>query len=256
MLLSIENLTVTYPGEHEAITALRNVSLEVHEGEIVGILGESGSGKTTLGLAILGLLGPRVKTQGTIRICGAGMTGKSEAAWRKVRGSAVSAVFQDPRPTLNPLMRVSSQIDEVIRVHAGGSRTIRNGEAARLLRLAGVADTRRLLRAWPHELSGGECQRVAIAQALACRARLLVADEPTASLDTVTQLHILDTLAELVRNEVRSLILISHNPAVLARLAGRVLVLQRGEVVEAGPANQILRFPAAAYTRTLVQHAG
>ena len=254
-LLGIEDLRVSYRGAG-AVDALRGVSIRILSGENIGVLGESGSGKTTLGLAVLGLLGARTRVSGSIRFRGREMVKAAESEWRRVRGAGISAVFQEPRASLNPVLRIESQIGEVVRAHSRATRLNRGAEVDRLMGLAGLADRERLRRAWPHQLSGGECQRVAIAEALACHPALLIADEPTASLDSVSQLHVLETLRTLARGGVCSLLLISHDPAILATIVDTVFVLRAGQVVERGPAEQVLRFPANAYTRSLVQRAG
>jgi peptide/nickel transport system ATP-binding protein len=227
----------------------------VHQGERVGILGESGCGKTTLSRAVVGLLPRDAHISGSIRLQGQEMVGGDEVQWRQVRGRLVTVIPQDSGPALNPVMRVRDQVLEVLRIHSKPPRHERVSAVRALLAAAGIHDLERIERAWPYQLSGGECQRVAIAQAFACAAPLLIADEPTASLDTVTARRVLDTLRELVQRERRALILISHDAALLARSVDRVVVLRDGVVVEDGDALSVLCRPRSEYTSGLVRDA-
>ena len=195
-----------YPG---GACALGGVSLSVAEGERVGLLGESGSGKSTLGLAVLGLIDPSARVSGEVRF----------------RGRRMSAVFQEPAQALNPVLRIGRQMAEVLRAH----RSAETVESA--LSVGGFDDVGRVARSYAHQLSGGECQRVSIALALACRPDLLIADEPTASLDSIAQVRILDLLA---REHRGAMLFVSHDPAVLYRMTDRIVVLRQGAVVEQG----------------------
>ncbi len=206
-LLTMVDLCVRYKSGGDVLS---NVSLSIADGESVGLLGESGSGKTTLALAALELLPPTAAVSGRLFFRG-------REFGPSVRGHGITAIFQEPQAALNPVLRIGTQIAQACRAHGFDHSP---AEIDRLLNLAGLGDVK---RAWPNELSGGECQRVCIALALACRPQLLIADEPTASLDSIAQARVLDVLAGLIRQRLCSLLLISHDPALLCRITHRVI---------------------------------
>ena len=254
-LAKIRGLEVTYqcPGRRP-VKALGGISFQIGQGESLGIVGESGSGKSTLGHAILRLL-PRdtASVRGEIYFDGLNLATASERALEKIRGERIGMIFQQAGMALHPLMRVLGQVTEVIRAHRRWRRGRCADEAMLVLERVFGNECRRVSQAYPHQLSGGEKQRVAIAQALACGPQLIIADEPTASLDAVWQAEILGLFRELRSARRVSLLFITHNPEILPELADRVLVLRGGELVEEGELREVCREPRAAYTAELLQ---
>ena len=253
-LLEVQDLAVRYePPGGSAVPALDGVDLELAEGETVGLAGESGSGKTTLLLAILGLL-PRAARvwRGQVLWRGHDLLARSERERRAVRGAEIALVFQDPSLALNPFRRVGSQVLDVIAAHRACARAEARARVTRALAEVGFADPAAVQDAYPHELSGGQRQRVAIAQALVCRPALLLADEPTASLDSVTQAEIRALLVLLQRERGLAVLLVSHELRSIAAVASRVAVMYAGRVVEGGRTAQVFGAPAHPYTRGLL----
>lgn len=261
-LLEVRDLTVHYDageddGDDAPVVAVDNLSLDVRSAEVVGILGESGCGKSSLALALLGLLAPGgTIVGGSVRFQGQELMGLAESELRRLRGAEISLIFQEPALALHPTRRVGEQIVEVIRAHDPSrerGRRRRHRETARELLLeVGFRPEDAIYHAFPHELSGGQRQRIVIAQALACRPELVIADEPTASLDSATQGQILDLLGKLRERLGVAFLLISHDPLVLEALADRVLVMYAGRRVEEGPRDQILAAPLHPYTAGLL----
>jgi peptide/nickel transport system ATP-binding protein len=253
-LLRVRGLSASYSSsKQDSALALREVSLEVASGEIVGILGESGSGKSTLALSILGLLPPNAQVTGSVLLKGEDLIRFDESCWRAIRGAKIAMIFQEPALSLSPVMRVGDQIAEVMRAHLPGNRKRRELECKALLKEVRLDDVDRIYAAYPHQLSGGELHRVAIAEALACRPKLVIADEPTRSLDASVQADVLGALREVNRNFGSALIFITHNPALLADFADRVLVMYAGKIVEDGPVSRVFRRPLHPYTKGLLQ---
>jgi ABC-type glutathione transport system ATPase component len=224
-LISVRNITVP---------VLSDVWFQVDPGTIVGLFGESGCGKTTLALALLNLLpAPRYRVRGSVQLRNFELLSASESQLERVRGAEISLVFQDPLLALNPVLRVRDQVAEVMRAHG------RKDGLESLFGLVGLPATPRILDAYPHELSGGERQRVVIAQALACRPALVIADEPFTALDAVRVVELSSLFREL-RDKLRiSFLLISHSPGVLARTADQVLIMHAGRIVERGTPGQV-----------------
>jgi oligopeptide/dipeptide ABC transporter ATP-binding protein len=254
-LLTVSGLTVKYGGGAQSATALQTVNFELAPGEIVGILGESGSGKSTLALSILGLLPAKASVEGSIQFQNQDLLQVDESCWQTIRGARISMIFQEPGLALNPVMRVGDQVAEVIRAHRRGGRKIQKQTAAAILGEVRLSDTDRIYKAYAHQLSGGQLHRVAIAQAVACRPQLLIADEPTRSVDVTVQAEILDVLRDVNRKFGSALIFITHNPALLAGFADRAIVMYAGRIVEDGPVNQVFRRPMHPYTKGLLQLA-
>lgn len=251
-LLTVSSLTVatsTEPGKRSSI--LSDVSFTIAHGEVLGVLGESGAGKTTLGRALLRLLPQNFEVlAGTIALDGSQLLGMTEEEMRSLRGDRISTAFQDCS-SLNPVLRVEHQVVEIVRAHRNWKKSRCREEARAILQLVGLGEER-LFSAYPHQLSGGQKQRVAIAQALVCGPQLLIADEPTASLDPVTTLEILALIESLSHERRMAVLFISHQPAVLACIADRVAVLYGGQIVEEGPAQAVLTSPLHPYTRALL----
>jgi oligopeptide/dipeptide ABC transporter ATP-binding protein len=252
--LSVRELTVRYAGQ-QSLWALSKVSFALAPGEIVGILGESGSGKSTLALSLLGLLPAKSKVEGSIWFQDRELLAMDESAWRVIRGAKISMIFQEPGLALSPVMRVGDQIAEVIRAHRSGSRKIRKRECEAMLEQVRLFDVERIYKAYPHQLSGGQLHRVAIAQAVACRPDLVIADEATRSLDVTVQSEIMDVLREVNRRFGTAILFITHNPALLAGFADRVIVMYAGRIVEHGSVTQVFGRPLHPYTKGLLQLA-
>ncbi|CAH1694971.1 murein tripeptide ABC transporter/oligopeptide ABC transporter ATP binding subunit OppD [Hyphomicrobiales bacterium] len=248
-LLSIDNLRIAIAG----IDVVDGVSLTADEGRILAIVGESGCGKSLTALSILRLL-PRAArvTGGTIDLEGTDLIRISDGELQTIRGNRASIIFQEPIASLNPLMRVGTQVEEALRLHRGLSHKEARREAVAMLASVGIPDPERRAHQYPFEMSGGMCQRVMIAAALICRPRLLIADEPTTALDVTIQAQILDLMKRL-RDEVgTSIIIITHDMGVVAEMADDVAVMYGGRVVEKGTADAVFSEPAHPYTRLLL----
>ena len=247
-LLEICDLTVRY-GD---FTAVRNANLTVARGDVLGIVGESGSGKTTMGTTVLGLLPGSASVEGEIRFDGRDLRVCSARELRRLRGAEIAAVFQNPGTALDPAYTVGDQIAEVFRAHKRVGRREARSEAVRLLREVGIPAPEERLRSYPHQLSGGMNQRVAIAIAIALNPTLLIADEPTSALDVTVQAQILRLLRALMAERAGAVILISHDLGVVAQLSNRVAVMYGGEIVEQAPVRKLFAQPGHPYTRRLL----
>jgi oligopeptide/dipeptide ABC transporter ATP-binding protein len=253
----VRELTVTYSSEHgEPVHALDGVSIKVRTGEIVGILGESGCGKSTLASALLRLLAPNAKCEsGTILLRGRDLLNLSERELRAIRGREISLIPQDPALSLNPVMTVGSQVGEVLRAHLPLTPQQRRERVMELFREVGFDHPEEIYSAYPHQLSGGQRQRIAIAQAVACRPALLIADEPTSKLDPTLQAEIVALLSQIRRQHGTAILVISHDPALFAGFADRIAVMYAGRIVEVGSSAEIFGRPLHPYTQALVRIA-
>jgi peptide/nickel transport system ATP-binding protein len=248
-MLSIRDLHIRF-GAHEAV---RGISFDLPAGHTLGLVGESGSGKSVTALSILRLLDPSADVRGDIFFEEKNLHTLPDAALRQVRGGHIGMVFQDPSAALNPALRCGTQVAEIIRLHHPNTSTHEAHERAlHLLEQVQLADPQRIAKSYPHQLSGGEQQRVLIAHAIACGPRLLIADEPTTALDVTVQRSILDLLVRLRADLGLAVLLISHDLGVVGQLADSVAVLQNGCIVEYGPTDQVLRQPTHPYTRGLL----
>jgi ABC-type glutathione transport system ATPase component len=231
---------------------LRGVDFELAPGEIVGLLGESGCGKSTLALAILRVLTPGAQVEGSVGFAGANLLRLSNREIRRIRGRRIALVFQESGLALNPVLKVGTQITEILRAHTRSDARERRVQALSLLEQVELKDPSRILDSYPHQLSGGQAQRVLLAQALAASPDLMIADEPTASLDPTTQREVLTLLAKLRRERGLGLLFITHNPALLPDFADRVLVMSEGRIIESGAVPDVFRSPTTAFTKALV----
>jgi peptide/nickel transport system ATP-binding protein len=247
-LLSIRDLAVDFGGA----PALRGVSFDVHPGEALGLVGESGCGKSVTWLAALGLLPKKARVTGRVTLRGEEMLGAKPARLDHLRGGTVAMIFQDPASSLNPVHRIGKQIVEALALHQGLRGAAARAEAKRLLDQVGMPDAARRLDAYPHELSGGQNQRVMIAMALAGQPELLVADEPTTALDVTIQAQILDLLQALRRDRNMALVLITHDLGVVAETCERVAVMYAGRIVEEAPVDRLFAAPAHPYAQGLL----
>ncbi|MET9090209.1 ABC transporter ATP-binding protein [Streptomyces sp. NPDC004237] len=250
-VLSLRGVRITDQAQGREI--VHGVSFDLAPGRTVGIVGESGSGKTLTCRAALGILPPHFEvTEGTIEIAGTDIATLSARRWTELRGTTVSAVFQDPASYPNPSIRVGAQIAEVVRVKLGVKRRDARQRALDLLDAVRLRDPELVYGQYPHELSGGMLQRVLIATAVAADPLVLIADEATTALDVTVQAEILDLLADLRERTGLALALVSHDLALVAQWCDEVLVMRRGEVVEQGPTHTVLREPRHEYTRLLI----
>jgi peptide/nickel transport system ATP-binding protein len=256
MLLSIQDLRVEFRAAERGaapVVAVDGVSFDLAENRTLALVGESGSGKSVTAMAIVGLLPDNAMRSGRIRFDGRELVGAEPRALRALRGREIACVFQDPMGSLNPVFTVGEQIAEPLRLHMGLSRRAARDRAAELLAEVGLNDALRRLDSHPHELSGGQQQRVMIAMALACRPRLLIADEPTTALDVTVQRQIIDLLAGLKDRYRMSLLFISHDLGLVGEIADSVVVMRGGRVRERGDAAEVFARPADAYTRALLE---
>jgi len=252
-LLSVRDLQVTFPSNRGPSRVVQGVSFEVAEGEALGIVGESGSGKSITSLALLGMVPKPGAVDGDILFEGRDMRSLGEKDLRAIRGSKLSMIFQDPMTSLNPFLPVWVQIAEVTREHLGHSRAQARDHAVHMLETVGIPDAGARASQYPHQFSGGMRQRVMIAISLACKPRLLIADEPTTALDVTIQAQILDLLRERRRDSRAALILITHDLGIIAENADRVLVMYAGRIMESAPAAELFRNPQNPYTRALLR---
>ena len=253
-LVRVRDLAVDFASGEETVRAVSGVSFDIGRGETVALVGESGSGKSVTALSILQLLPYPAASHpsGSIEVDGVDTVGASGRVLRRIRGNRVSMIFQEPMTSLNPLHTIGRQVAEALTLHRGLPRHRARARARELLEMVALGAAARRLDAFPHELSGGQRQRVMIAMALACEPDLLIADEPTTALDVTVQAQILALLAELQRRLGMAMLLITHDLAIVRRIADRVCVMRGGAIVEEGPADRIFRAPAHAYTRMLL----
>ncbi len=249
--LEVRELTVCIPTEKGIVRPVSGVSLDVPRGSITGIVGESGCGKSMTARAIMGLLKyPAKVTEGSVRLCGREITCLPEKERRRIRGAEISMIFQEPMTSLNPVMRVGRQVEEAILLHEDCSREEARRRALEMFREVEIPEPESRLRCFPHQLSGGLRQRVMIAMAMVCRPKLLIADEPTTALDVTVEAQILKLLEKL-REGGTSVLVISHNLGVIARVCDSVCVMYAGRILEQAETETIFRRPAHPYTRGL-----
>ncbi len=250
--LEVSGLTVAIGGTE----LLHDISFSLEPGERLGFIGGSGSGKTLTALAVAGLLPEEAEIRGSIRLGDVELVGKPDAELASLRGDRIGMVFQEPKTALNPLHRLGRQMTEALALHYSLSRSERREAALRLAARVGLKEPDRIVRAYPHEVSGGQRQRAAIAAAIATRPGLLLADEPTTALDVTVQRGVLQLFRDLTEGDDTSLVFITHDLAVMAEVAERVLVFDAGSVVEDAAVAQILESPQHPITRALINAAG
>ena len=255
--LSVQNLTVSSQRSGQAITVVDRVSFDLREGEVLAIMGASGCGKTKTAEAVMRLL-PRSGWSvhaDAIELDGSNLAGLNEAGMRRVRGRQMSMIFQEPLTALDPVFTVGNQLGSVFRRHRGQTRKEARRSAAAILGDVGFADTTHIMHSYPHQLSGGMRQRVMIAMAMACRPRVLIADEPTTALDVTTQAQVLGQLTGLGQERGTSILLITHDPGIVAQYCDRAVVMLEGRVVEEATVPDLFARPRHAYTRGLLATA-
>jgi len=252
-LLSVQDMTIALPKGADRPHAVKGVSFDLAPGEILCIAGESGSGKSVLSSALMGAVPKALRlTSGRILLGDIDLATLSEKALRSIRGRQIAMIFQEPVAALNPAMKIGAQIEEVFKLHANLSERERQVRVRDLMHATHLPNIERILNAYPHQLSGGQCQRVVIAMALAMQPKLLIADEPTTALDVTTQAQILRLVRELRDQHGHGIIFITHDFGVVADIADRVAVMRHGEIVEIGEAKQILTAPQHPYTKELI----
>ena len=253
-LLDVKELSVRFGDKHTPFKAVDRISYQVAQGEVLGIVGESGSGKSVSSLAIMGLIDhPGRVSAESLQFENTDLLTLESKAKRQLIGADVAMIFQDPMTSLNPAYTVGFQIMEALKTHEGGTKKARKDRTLELLRLVGIPDPESRIDVYPHQLSGGMSQRVMIAMAIACRPKLLIADEPTTALDVTIQAQIMELLLELQKKECMSLILITHDLALVAESADRIIVMYAGQIVEEGTAKDIFREPKHPYTQALLR---
>ena len=255
-LLEVEHLTVSFPVRQgdafTSVDAVRDVSFRIAEGESLGLVGESGSGKSVTSLAIMRLLPTEASLKGLITFAERDLSAMSDDDIRALRGREIAMIFQEPMTALNPVMRVGDQVAEAVIAHNRVSKREAWTRAVEALRTVAIPEPDRRARDYPHQLSGGQRQRVMIAMAVVNRPKLLIADEPTTALDVTVQAQILDLVAELRQNFGLAMLFISHDLAVVSRVSDRLAVMYGGQIVEAGPSNEVFRHPLHPYTTGLM----
>ena len=253
-LLDVKELSVHFGDKNTPFKAVDRISYQVAQGEVLGIVGESGSGKSVSSLAIMGLIDhPGRVSAKSLQFENTNLLTLESKAKRQLIGADVAMIFQDPMTSLNPAYTVGFQIMEALKTHEGGTKKARKDRTLELLRLVGIPDPESRIDVYPHQLSGGMSQRVMIAMAIACRPKLLIADEPTTALDVTIQAQIMELLLELQKKECMSLILITHDLALVAEAADRIIVMYAGQIVEEGTAKDIFREPKHPYTQALLR---
>ena len=250
-LLRVENLRVAFETDAGEVPAVRGVDFAIRAGETVALVGESGCGKSVSAMSLVRLTSGRISA-GAIRFQGQDLQALSEPEMRRVRGAQIGMIFQEPMTSLNPVFTIGRQIEEVLVLHQKLSAQAARAQALELLSRVGIPSPERRAQQYPHELSGGMKQRVMIAMAIACRPKLLIADEPTTALDVTIQAQIMELLRSLKQEFGMAVLLITHDLGVVAHFAQRVLVMYAGKIVEQGTVRDIFKRPAHPYTRALL----
>ncbi|MBD1559006.1 ABC transporter ATP-binding protein [Vibrio sp. S9_S30] len=248
VILDVRNMSVAL-GPHLAV---KDVNYQIKAGEILGIVGESGCGKSLTSLSVMGLLDKKLKLSGEILFEGENLVGMSEKRYQKIRGEGIGMIFQEPMTALNPVVTVGEQVAEMFIIHEGASKPEAMNRAIEMLKQVHIPHPEKRAKAFPHELSGGMRQRVMIAMALACKPKVLIADEPTTALDVTVQAQVLDLLEELRETTGTAIQFISHSLGVVSQISDRVMVMYAGQVVELADVNEIFDNPQHPYTQALL----
>ena len=255
VLLKVDELrTEFFSSKTSSVTAVDKVSFDIYKGEILGLVGESGCGKSVTSLSVMQLLKdtPGKVTHGQVLLDGKDLLKMSDAEIRSIRGGRMSMIFQEPMSALNPSMRIDRQMMETIMLHTDKNKEQARAHAADMLKKVGIPDPARVLKNYPHQLSGGMSQRVMIAMALSCDPELLIADEPTTALDVTIQAQILDLMKKLQKEAQSSILLITHDLGVVAEMCSRVIVMYAGKIVEEAPVGPLFNSPTHPYTQGLI----
>ncbi len=253
-LLAVETLNISFYKDAIEKQIIKNISFEIEPNEIIAVVGESGSGKSISSLAVMGLLPKAISkiTSGSIVFNNRNLVELSDKDFQKIRGKEIAMIFQEPMSSLNPSMRCGKQVEEILNKHSKLSSTEIKAEVLNLFKKVKLPNPSRIYKAYPHEISGGQKQRVMIAMAIACKPKLLIADEPTTALDVTVQKEILELLKDIQKETKMSILFISHDLSLVSELAGRVLVMYKGEIVEQGTTEAIFNTPKHNYTKALI----
>ena len=253
-LLSVQNLSVSFLSKKEETKVLHNLSFELHPDEILGVVGESGSGKSVSSLAIMGLLPKGISkiTSGNIEFEEQQLIPGTKGSFQNIRGNAIAMIFQEPMSSLNPSMKCGQQVEEILKQHTALSKKDIKNEVINLFEKVKLPEPQRIYKTYPHQISGGQKQRVMIAMAIACKPKLLIADEPTTALDVTVQKEIIELLKEIQAETKMSVIFISHDLSLVSEIANRVLVMYKGRIVEQGETHSIFKNPQHSYTKALI----
>lgn len=249
-MLKIENLSVCYEGNQDP--SVQGFNLTMKKGEIVGIVGESGSGKSTVLKTVLGALPNTAKITGAIDLQGESLLAQSPSQWQKMRGTKLSLIFQDSSSALNPIRKIGPQFEEYIQQHSTLDSKAARQKAEEMLIKMRLPDAKSIMDSYPHQLSGGMCQRVGIAMAMTFNPELLLADEPTSALDVVTQQQIVEELLLLRKSYHTSILLVTHNLAMAAYMSDQLVVMEKGVVVDCGTVLEVIESPTSDYTKRLL----
>ena len=252
-LLDIDNLRVTFTTADGDVNAVNGISYQIDAGETLAIVGESGSGKSQSAFAAMGLLAKNGRASGSVKFDGTELLTLSDTALNKVRSNQIAMIFQDPMTSLNPYIRISDQMAEVLMLHKGMSKKQAIAESVRMLDAVRIPDAANRIRSFPHEFSGGMRQRIMIAMSLLCQPRLLIADEPTTALDVTVQAQIMQVLSDVREEFGTAIILITHDLGVVAGFCDRTLVMYGGQIMEDGPTGALFADPTHPYTRGLLK---
>ncbi|MGH8530487.1 MAG: ABC transporter ATP-binding protein [Nevskiales bacterium] len=252
MLLDVSRLSISYHTRDGLVEAVKDLSFQLNEGETLGVVGESGSGKTQAAMAIMGVLDRNAEVSGSVRWEGQELVGARATVLNNIRGDQIAMIFQDPMTSLNPHLRIRTQMTEVLREHKNMNEKQAQQRAIEMLQAVKIPDAARRIEQYPHEFSGGMRQRVMIATSLLCEPKLLIADEPTTALDVTVQAEILRLIRELRTRMGTALILITHDMGVVAGNCERVLVMHEGALQESGTAEEIFYNPRRPYTQRLL----
>lgn len=253
-LLEVKNLKTEFRRDKTMVTAVKDVSFTIHKGEVLGLVGESGCGKSVTSLSIMRLLidTPGKVTAGEILLEGKDLLKCPENEMRKIRGSQMGMIFQEPMSALNPCMRIETQLIEAIRLHKSLSRSEARKHSLNMLKTVGIPDPETTLKSFPHQLSGGMSQRVVIAMAMCCDPKLLIADEPTTALDVTIQAQILELMLRIKNEKNTGILLITHDLGVVAEMCTRVIVMYAGRIVEEAAVSELFKAPKHPYTQGLI----
>jgi len=252
ILLEVQDLNIRFDTAEGVVKAVDGVSFRLHRGETLGLVGESGSGKSVTSLSLLNLVPPPGRVSGRILFHGRDILAMPGNELRRLRGDRIAMIFQDPMTSLNPFLRIGTQLAETLRLHQGLGRRAARDRAVELLRACGIQDAARRIDQYPHQFSGGMRQRVMIAQGLSCGPEILIADEPTSALDVTIQAQILELVKELTRSLGTAVILITHDLGVVAGTCDSLCVMYAGRIVERGPTTAVFQDPLHPYTQGLI----
>lgn len=250
--LKVEDLKVSFHGENNTVQAVNGVSFQIEKGEILGLVGESGSGKSVTSLSIMRLLSKQSSVTGKVEFEGENLLDKSERKMRSIRGADISMIFQDPMTSLNPVLTIEKQLQEVIKYHTNLNKQEIQERLYELMELVKIPDGKRRLKEYPHQMSGGIRQRIMIAIALACNPKLLIADEPTTALDVTVQAQILSLIKDLQNTLDTAILMISHDLGVIAQVADNIAVMYSGQIVEYADVETLFSSPKHPYTKGLL----